>query len=372
LALGLLAGAGAGAATAQGYADGRAAYDARDWDAAEALWRAEAEAGSAEALLGLGNLYDFGLLGAPDPERAFGLYLRAAEGGVAEAAFNVGVMQDGGIGTAPDRDAAAAWYAFAGLAGHVRAQYAAGLLLAEGPEASPGLAAFWLGRVADRLPAAEEALAGLAPLGEGPLAPPEPLLARVFDGAAGPEARMAWRAGPLAPDARFRVDVVRLDGEFERLGSAVTEGSAAAVALPGDGRGFAWRVAQLSGDAYAASPWQPGPGATLDRQPQGAVRFEYAEGNRRAEGLALRLAGALTRAGVIVSHRPLDAEPDASRVLYGFGSDRGLASDVSAFLPGSDGAAEPAPGADLAPGEVAMVLSFAASPEAPGAAASDR
>ena len=67
-----------GPALAQTYANGAEAYAARDWQAAHQIWRSEADAGSAEALLGLGNLVDFGLLGASDPMAAFDLYLHAA------------------------------------------------------------------------------------------------------------------------------------------------------------------------------------------------------------------------------------------------------------------------------------------------------
>lgn len=358
---------------AQDYADGQAAYEARDWAAAEALWLEEAESGSGAALLGLGNLYDFGLLGAPSPERAFAYYERAAQAGVPEAAFNVGVMHDAGIGTPVDPDLAEAWYAFAGLSGHARAQYNAGLLSADpgGGEGNPDVAAYWLGRAADTLPAAQDALAALEPAsatGDGPAAP-DPLAARVFRPSRGPELRIAWRPAAAPPGATYYVEVIRLGTEeLQRLGAARTEGSGAAVRLADPDQPFAWRVAQVVDDAYAASSWQPGPGAVLIRPPGGAVRFEYAADDRRAAGLAQRLGGALARGGIMVSHRPLDTAPQASRVVRGYGSDAGLASDVAAFLPGLDDAAVLAePDAELAPGEVAVVLSFAAVPEEPPA-----
>ena len=352
-------------AAAQDYSSGEDAYAARDWQAAETLWQEAAEAGSAEALLGLGNIYDFGLVGQPDPERAFDFYAQAAERGVMEAAFNVGVMRDSGVGTPRDVGTAAAWYAFAALGGHARAQYNLGLLFADGEGAMRNLdfATHWLRLAADRLPAAEVALGALAvaEAAPGAMAAPDVLGGLVFDLPEGPQLRVAWRGAPAPSDARYRVDVVRLAaGEFEPLGSAATTGSAASVDLPGRGRPFAWRVSQVSDGSYAAAPWRTREGGVLQDAPIGAVRFAFAPEDLRAEGLALRLGGAMARAGVIVSYHPMPDGPSESGVSYAYAQDESLASDVSDFVSNLDEAeARLVPDAGLAPGEVSVVLSFA-------------
>lgn len=351
------------AAFAQDYSDGLAAYAARDWAAAETLWLAEAEAGSADALLGLGNLYDFGLLGAPDFALAFDYYLRSADLGMPEAAFNVAVMHDAGVGVDRDVAAAAAWYAFAALDGNARGAYNLGQAFAGGAgvPANPGLAAYWLRQAEASIPSAAAALDALpseAP-DAGPAAP-DPLALELYTPPSGPAARMAW-AGTASPaDARYRVDLVRLADLAAPVASAETTGSAISVPLAAGADPVAWRVTQIAGDAYAASDWQGSDGVVLAAQPIGTVRFAYAAQDRRAEGLAYRLGGAMARFGVVVDYSPVDGADAESGVTYGYVQDADLAGDVSAFLPGvgPDGAVLRAED-DVAPGEVRVVLSFA-------------
>ena len=350
--------------SAQDYADGRAAYAARDWDAAEALWVEEAATGSPEALLGLGNIYDFGLLGEAEPARAFDLYQRAATAGLSEAAFNVAVMHDSGTGTPEDAQAAAAWYGFAALGGSARAAYNLGQLFADGigvPQ-NPRLAAHWFGVAEATLPAAGEALAVLdtSSVQDAPLSAPLPLAAEIFARPDGEEVRLAWQDDGSPSGASYRVDLIRLGSDAASLLAArSTPGSAVAVGLPSTETRFAWRVAQVSDDAYAASDWQDGDGIPLPAAPVGIVRFEYASGDRRAEGLALRLGGAMERFGTLVDYAGAERAPAASGAVYGFAQDAAFASDVATFLPGSgpDGAVL-RPGLDFAPGEVRVALAF--------------
>lgn len=368
------------AVSAQDYADGQAAYASRDWAAAEVLWRHEAATGSADAMLGLGNLYDFGLLGDPDPERALELYQQAADLGLAEAAFNVGVMHDSGIGIPRDPQVAAAWYSFAALDGHSRAAYNLGQMFSGGTDLprNDALAAFWLDRAAAAIPSARDALADLPPFGLQVDAPsvPTPLAIRILTLPTGPKARMAWVDAASPADARYRVDLIRMSPEgSSRIASGETTGSAISVDLPaaeggveggveggaegGAEGGVVWRVAQIAGSAYAASGWQTHAGGPIEEQPIGTVRFEFAQGDRRAEGLAFRMGGAMARFGAIVEYAPTEGEAAVSGVSYGFAQDAGLAEDVSAFVPGEGpemAALESSP--DAFPGEVKVTLAF--------------
>lgn len=352
------------AAFAQDYATGQAAYAQRDWAAAAVLWQVEADAGSAEALLGLGNIYDFGLLGESDPELAFDFYRQAADGGLAEAAFNVAVMHDSGVGIPRDVQAATAWYSFAALGGNARAAYNLGQLFTGGVDVprNDALARFWLERAALAIPSARTALADLPPFGlqvETP-ATPNPLAMRIFTPPTGPKARMAWVNGTSPPDARYRVELIRFGPDGSSLfATAETIGSAVSVDLPSAEDDIAWRVTQIAGAAYAASDWQTADGAPLAEQPIGTVRFEFSATDRRAEGLAFRMGGAMARFGAIVDYAPFDGAVVPGAVTYGYSQDEGFAEDVSAFLPGDGrGASVLLSGAGTVPGEVQVTLGF--------------
>ena len=351
-------------ALAQNYENGQDAYAQRDWEAAERLWTEESAGGSADALLGLGNIYDFGLLGPSDPERAFGLYRRAAIAGLSEAAFNIAVMYDAGVGTPEDSRAAAAWYSFAALGGNDRAAYNLGQLFADGVGVARNdqLAAHWFGVAARGVPAADAALAGLDPDAEADtaLSAPAPLGAELFSNPGGTQARFAWQSDAAPAGARYRIDLIRLGSEAPSLlASQSTPGSAVAIDLPRPAADFAWRVSQVTPDGYAASGWQDREGASLASPPAGIVRFEYPADDRRAEGLALRLGGAMTRFGTLVDFEGVARDIESSGARYGFAQDAEFAADVAAFLPGAgpDGAAL-TPGPDMAPGEVRVALAF--------------
>lgn len=363
LALIALLGA-AGPASAQDYPSGEAAYAARDWEAAETIWRAQAEAGAPLAMLGLGNLLDFGLLGDRDPEAAFEQYLAAAKAGLAEAAFNVAVMYDSADGTDRDLRAAAAWYSFAAIDGHARARFNLGQMFAQGagiPE-NAALADYWLERAAGSIPAATALREDLRPQVDGDLAAPDLLAAEIISSADGTEARMAWapRTGP--GDASYRVELILVGPELLLpLAGERTAGSAIAIPLDDGGADFAWRVLQMAADdsGYASSVWQSASGETLDPAPIGAVRFEFNADDRRAEGFAQRIGGAMARGGALVSYAETDDPVPQSAVSFHYAQDSALASDVSDFLPGSDTISATridAPG--LTPGEIRVSLSF--------------
>ncbi|WP_171054527.1 tetratricopeptide repeat protein [Roseovarius arcticus] len=350
---------------AQGYANGQAAYAQRDWVTAESLWEKEAQEGSVVALLGLGNLYDFGLVGASDPERAFSLYLEAAKAGLAEAAFNVAVMHDSGIGTPQDLDAAASWYSFAALGGNARAAYNLGKFFADGVgvERNETLAAYWYETVAESLTSASDAFAALppAPSNESAeISAPKPLAMEVFALPAGAEARMAWQNRSTVSDATYRVDLIRIgtDG-IAPLATARTPGSAVAIDLKSAETPFAWRVAQVAKEGYATSAWLTDKGEPMLMPPTGIVQFEFAPDDRRAEGLAYRLGGAMERFGSIIVYAEAEQDIETSAVSYRYPQDAAFAADVAAFLPGVgvEGALLQ-PDQDMAPEEVHVMIAF--------------
>ena len=94
-------------------------------------------------------------------------------------------------------------------------------------------------------------------------------------------------------------------------------------------------------------------------QPIGTVRFEFAADDRRAEGLAVRMGGAMARFGAIVEYSPVEGAVTPGAVSYAFSQDADLASDVSAFLPGDGpGTSVLDSEASLAPGEIQVTLGF--------------
>lgn len=74
------------------YQAGKAAHDAGDYGKAMEYYRRAADAGSADGLRGIGNLYANGEGVEKDPGRALEYYDQAAAQGDAKAFFNIGVM----------------------------------------------------------------------------------------------------------------------------------------------------------------------------------------------------------------------------------------------------------------------------------------
>ncbi|HTJ65414.1 MAG TPA: tetratricopeptide repeat protein [Alphaproteobacteria bacterium] len=101
---------------------------------AEALlaWEDAAEAGSTDAALFLGMMYDAGE-GVPQSySQALNWYRMAAEGGSVAGSFNLGAMYDAGLGVRQDPASAAVWYARAAAKGSGRAAFNLALLFKKG------------------------------------------------------------------------------------------------------------------------------------------------------------------------------------------------------------------------------------------------
>ena len=106
----------------------------RDGRYAEALvaWEKAAEAGSVEASLSIGMMYDTGQGIPASATDALAWYRRAADQGSLSGMYNVGVMYDGGYGVRRDPAEAADWYSRAAAKGSGRAAFNLALLLASG------------------------------------------------------------------------------------------------------------------------------------------------------------------------------------------------------------------------------------------------
>ena len=142
-----------GAATTAA-ADGResaAQHMARgDHAGAAALYRAQAEAGSAVAQNNLGVLLLRGQGVAEDPVEARRWFERAAAQGLPGALYNMGMLHLRGYGTPVDRIAAADWLQQAAEKGDPQAQFYLGTLYfhGTGPGTNPALAAHWFEQAA--------------------------------------------------------------------------------------------------------------------------------------------------------------------------------------------------------------------------------
>jgi TPR repeat protein len=112
--------------------------DAQDWDGAARWYAAAAEQGDAPAAHSLGVLHDRGLLGDAARPQAERWFRQAAEGGHVPAKFALGALL-------AERDApdAAAWFERAAEAGHVEAQFNHARALAE---SDPAAARDWYAR----------------------------------------------------------------------------------------------------------------------------------------------------------------------------------------------------------------------------------
>ncbi len=338
LALGLCAAGSAGAEESAA----RRAFAAQDYAAAEAIWKQDAAAGSAQAMLGLGTLADYGLDGPRDPKTAFSWYLKAARIGLAEAQLNVGVMLDGGVGTARDPDGALVWYSRAALRGNLRAQYNLGLMFESGSGTArdDALAGYWFAQAAPSLPAAAAKLASVRRTPEGRAAPVPAFAELGTDGV-----ELVWRTTKDGAGPPFAVQVIRSSPDGEpTLWTARTDGSAILDALPGTDVPLFWRVSAVRDGGYVASDWQGLPAGTTP--PKGMVRLGVANAE---------LAATLRETGfwLLRGDGSTDTGNTASRVRYGFADDAPLARIVAAIVPGRSARDVVLdPDAGIAPGEV--------------------
>ena len=120
------------AAAAGGYQDGRAAYDAGDFDTAMAKWAPAAESGDAESQYGMGLLYSEGIAVPMDDIQALKWFGLAADQGHGEAQYKLGVMHANGWGVPMDEAEAMNWYMLAAENGVTAAQVSLGTMYQNG------------------------------------------------------------------------------------------------------------------------------------------------------------------------------------------------------------------------------------------------
>src|SRR5690606_36526685 len=101
-----------------GLRGGEHAADPSDLAWALQAWTAQAEAGDAEAMNNVGEIWEQGVRGQVDHALAAHWYRRAAEAGSRRAQTNLGALYEQGRGVERDEHAALAWYRrAAGLTG---------------------------------------------------------------------------------------------------------------------------------------------------------------------------------------------------------------------------------------------------------------
>ncbi|MBZ0101209.1 MAG: caspase family protein [Thermoanaerobaculia bacterium] len=101
-----------------GLRGGEHAADPSDLAWALQAWTAQAEAGDAEAMNNVGEIWEQGVRGQADAALAAQWYRRAAEAGSRRAQTNLGALYEQGLGVERDEHAALAWYRrAAGLTG---------------------------------------------------------------------------------------------------------------------------------------------------------------------------------------------------------------------------------------------------------------
>jgi TPR repeat protein len=121
-----------GAAYAQDFQKGFAAYQAGDYATALQEWRPLAEQGYAEAQFNLGVMYDTGRGVPQDYAEAVNWYRKAAEQGDAEAQYNLGVRYTNGHGVPQDYAEAVNLYRKAAEQGDAEAQSNLGFMYIKG------------------------------------------------------------------------------------------------------------------------------------------------------------------------------------------------------------------------------------------------
>jgi TPR repeat protein len=122
----------AATAAAGSYEDGRAAYDAGDFEKAMAIWAPAAESGDADSQYGMGLLYSEGIVVPLDDLVALKWYGLAAEQDHGEAQYKLGVMHANGWGVPMDEAESMKWYQLAAENGVTEAQVSLGTLYQNG------------------------------------------------------------------------------------------------------------------------------------------------------------------------------------------------------------------------------------------------
>jgi uncharacterized protein len=134
------------------FAEGKAAYDRKDYAEALRVWRPLAEQGNVRAQTNLGNMYLQGQGVSKDPEQAGVWFRRAADLGHASAQYFLGELYSMGEGVPADDAQAFTWLRRAAEQGHAEAQYSVGemYLLGDGVAKDEAQAADWMRRAAEQ------------------------------------------------------------------------------------------------------------------------------------------------------------------------------------------------------------------------------
>ena len=117
---------------AQSFEDGKAAYEARDYQKALDILLPLAEQGNSQAQVTLGIMYDYGQGVDKDPVEAMKWYIKAAEQGIPVVQHDVGVKYFQGSGVKQDYLEAAKWWEMSANAGLADSQFNLGLLYYRG------------------------------------------------------------------------------------------------------------------------------------------------------------------------------------------------------------------------------------------------
>ena len=120
------------AVAAGNYQDGRAAYDAGDFEKALAVWAPAAESGDADSQYGMGLLYSEGIVVPMDDNEALKWFGLAAGQGHGDAQYKLGVMHANGWGVPMDEAEAMKWYMLAAGNGVTAAQVSLGTMYQNG------------------------------------------------------------------------------------------------------------------------------------------------------------------------------------------------------------------------------------------------
>lgn len=119
-------------AYAQGFADGKAAYEAKDYQTALKILKPLAEQGDSQAQVTLGVMYDYGQGVDRDPEEAMKWYIKAAKQGIPVVQHDVGVKYFQGMGVQQSYEKAAYWWEQSANAGLADSQFNLGLMYYRG------------------------------------------------------------------------------------------------------------------------------------------------------------------------------------------------------------------------------------------------
>ena len=146
------------------FADGVAAYNRGDYEAALAEWRPLADQGNAIAQFSLGVLYEFGQGVPENPVAASLLYRLGAEQGNPFAQKALGVLYNAGRGVEKDEAEAVRWFRAAAEQDFAEAQFNLGMSYArgEGVARNSSEAYFWMSlAAADGLETANRVLSAI-------------------------------------------------------------------------------------------------------------------------------------------------------------------------------------------------------------------